>query len=66
MSVAGNDKDYLQQAAVPLSAETHGGQDVGIFARGPMSHLFHGVHEQNYIATVIRYTICLCMAKARR
>jgi alkaline phosphatase len=30
--------------------ETHGGEDVGIFAWGPMSHLFHGVKEENYIA----------------
>ena len=59
-------KNYHQQAAVPLVSETHGGQDVGIFARGPMAHLFHGVHEQSYIATVVRWEyvlldfFCLC------
>lgn len=36
------DKDYRQDAAVPLSSETHGGEDVAIFARGPMAHLFQG------------------------
>ena len=46
--------DYKQQAAVPLPSESHGGEDVSIMARGPMSHLFHGVHEQCYIATVAR------------
>ena len=35
-------KNYLQDAAVPLPSETHGGEDVAIFARGPMAHLFIG------------------------
>ncbi|KFZ57097.1 Intestinal-type alkaline phosphatase, partial [Podiceps cristatus] len=39
---------YLQQAAVPLESETHGGEDVAILAKGPMAHLFHGVQEQTY------------------
>ena len=32
---------------------------MGIYARGPMSHLFHGVHEQNYIAHVMAYASCV-------
>uniref|UniRef100_H2Z2U9 Alkaline phosphatase n=1 Tax=Ciona savignyi TaxID=51511 RepID=H2Z2U9_CIOSA len=52
-------KDYLQQTGVPKSSETHGGEDVAIFARGPMAHLFHGVHEQSYIAHVMRYASCV-------
>ena len=32
--------------AVPLEKETHGGEDVGVFARGPWAHLVHGVHQQ--------------------
>ncbi|XP_076806754.1 alkaline phosphatase-like [Clavelina lepadiformis] len=51
--------EYHQQTAVPLSSETHGGDDVAILARGPMSHLFHGVHQQNYIAYVMRYAACV-------
>ena len=51
--------DYLQQAPVPLGSETHGIEDVAIYAKGPMSHLFHGVQEQNYIAHVIAYAACL-------
>ncbi|XP_078114262.1 intestinal-type alkaline phosphatase [Sander vitreus] len=54
-----SDKDYLQQAPVPLDSETHGIEDVAIFAKGPMSHLFHGVQEQNYIAHVLAYAACL-------
>ncbi|XP_056894070.1 alkaline phosphatase, intestinal, tandem duplicate 1 [Takifugu flavidus] len=54
-----NDDEYMQQAAVPLDAETHGGEDVAIYAKGPMAHLFHGVKEQNYIAHVMAYAACL-------
>ncbi|KAM3932095.1 intestinal-type alkaline phosphatase-like [Leptodactylus fuscus] len=51
--------NYKPQAAVPLDSETHGGEDVAIFSRGPMAHLFHGVHEQTYIAHVMAYAACL-------
>uniref|UniRef100_A0A3P8RW51 Alkaline phosphatase n=1 Tax=Amphiprion percula TaxID=161767 RepID=A0A3P8RW51_AMPPE len=51
--------EYMQQAAVPLDAETHGGEDVAIYAKGPMAHLFHGVKEQNYVAHVMAYAACL-------
>ncbi|XP_071945549.1 alkaline phosphatase-like [Antedon mediterranea] len=53
------DKDYKQDALVPKSSETHGGEDVAIYASGPMAHLFHGVHEQNYIMHVMKYTSCV-------
>jgi alkaline phosphatase len=39
--------DYKQQSLVPLESETHGGEDVAIFAGGPRAHLFAGVVEQN-------------------
>ncbi|XP_049658394.1 intestinal-type alkaline phosphatase-like [Accipiter gentilis] len=51
--------NYLQQAAVPLSSETHGGEDVAILAKGPMAHLFHGVQEQTYVAHAMAYAACL-------
>lgn len=50
---------HRQQALVPFDEETHGGQDVMVYARGPMAHLFHGVQEQSYIPHVIRYAACL-------
>ena len=43
------DPSYLQESAVPLQSETHGGEDVAIYAGGPGAQLFHGVQEQNYI-----------------
>jgi len=45
--------DYLQPALVPTSGETHGGQDVQIYASGPNSYLFTGTVEQNYIFHVM-------------
>jgi alkaline phosphatase len=51
------DKNYLQESVVPLEAETHGGEDVPIFARGPQAHLFRGVREQNYIFQVMKYAM---------
>lgn len=41
--------NYKQEASVPLSAETHGGEDVAIFATGAGSYLIQGVMEENWI-----------------
>lgn len=35
--------DYIYPSGVPMPWETHGGEDVAIYARGPMSHLVYGV-----------------------
>lgn len=50
---------YQQDAGIYLESETHGGEDVAVYASGPMSHLFHGVHENNYVAHVMMYAACL-------
>lgn len=50
---------FRNPSHVPLDSETHGGEDVAIFARGPMSHLFHGVQEQSYIAHAMAYASCV-------
>lgn len=44
---------FLQQSLVPLPSETHGGEDVAIYARGPHAHLFRGTLEQNSIYWVM-------------
>lgn len=44
---------------MPLVSETHGGDDVAIYAIGPQAHLFQGVYEQHYIAHVIGYAACI-------
>ena len=51
--------DYVTESLIPLPYEQHGGEDVGIYARGPMSHLFHGVLEQNVIAHIMAYASCV-------
>ena len=37
----------------------HGGDDVSIFAIGPMSHLFSRTHDQTHIANVMAYSACI-------
>ena len=46
--------NFLQEATVPLGSETHGGEDVGIWARGPKAYLVRGSMEQNWIFHVMR------------
>jgi len=52
-------QNYRQQAILPKRSETHGGQDVGIYASGPKAHLIGGVVEQNYIFHVIEHALAL-------
>ena len=44
---------FHQEALVPLSSETHAGEDISVHAIGPGAHLFNGVIEQNVIFHVI-------------
>ena len=37
--------------------ETHGGDDVGVWASGPMAHLFSGHYEQNTIPLTMAYIL---------
>lgn len=47
------DPDYMQESPIPFMSESHGGEDVAIFARGPGASAFHGEMEQNVIFHVI-------------
>ncbi|KAG1686340.1 Alkaline phosphatase, tissue-nonspecific isozyme [Nymphon striatum] len=58
-SINTNDINYIQQSAVPRRWETHGGEDVPVFAHGAMSHLFRGVIEQTYIPHALAYAACI-------
>ncbi len=51
--------DFHQEALVPLESETHGGEDVAIFADGPAAQFFHGVQEQSYVFHVMRAALGL-------
>lgn len=42
-----------QQAAIPTSSETHGGEDVALYGNGPGAERVRGVIEQNVIYDII-------------
>ena len=57
-NVSGMDTEadtFRQMAAFPLRDETHGGEDVTVYAVGPQAHLLTGVHEQSYLPQVVTY-----------
>lgn len=43
------DHAFMQEAGIPLRSETHSGEDVGIWARGPGAEAVRGTVEQNVI-----------------
>ncbi|VDI71088.1 alkaline phosphatase [Mytilus galloprovincialis] len=58
-SVNTDDKNYVSESAIPFNPSTHAGEDVAIYAKGPMSHLFHATHEQSYIPHVLAFASCV-------
>lgn len=46
--------DYKQDATILLTSETHGGEDVAIFATGVNAWLIHGSMEENWIFYVMQ------------
>lgn len=54
---------YRHQAMLSLDDETHGGEDVPVYATGPGAELIRGSFEQNYIAYVMSYAGCLGPAR---
>ncbi|XP_035774098.1 alkaline phosphatase-like [Anopheles albimanus] len=54
-----HDPTFTFPAAVPYEDETHGGDDVAVFARGPWAHLFSGLYEQHVIGHGLLYAACL-------
>lgn len=53
------EQDYKFPSGVPLDSETHGGDDVAVFASGPWAHLFSGAYEQNFIPHAMGYAACI-------
>ncbi len=49
------DPGYHQEALVPLSSETHSGEDVAIYAGGPWAHLLQSTQEQSFIYQVMKH-----------
>lgn len=48
------DAGYQQRATVPLSIETHAGEDVGAYAIGAGADALHGVIEQNLLYDLLK------------
>lgn len=46
---------YHQEALIPLSSETHSGEDVGIYAKGPGAFMVNGTNEQSVIFHIMDY-----------
>ncbi|WP_334031138.1 alkaline phosphatase [Alteromonas sp. P256] len=50
---------YHQEALIPLSSETHSGEDISLHATGPGSQLAQGVVEQNVVFHLINQALGL-------
>lgn len=53
------DPSYRQQATVPTRGETHAGEDVAIYAKGPRAYVVTGVVEQSFVHDAVRYALDL-------
>lgn len=51
--------DYQQQSLVRLRMASHGGEDVAVYAGGPMAHMFTDVREQHSIPHFMMYAACI-------
>nr|CDS27091.2 alkaline phosphatase [Hymenolepis microstoma] len=54
-----HDKEFRQQALVPFYSSTHGGEDIGVYATGLFSQLFHSTVDNTFIAQSMKYAMCL-------
>ena len=48
---------FHQETTVPLSSETHAGEDISLHATGPGAHLAQGVIEQNVVFHLINQAL---------
>jgi alkaline phosphatase len=53
------DPNFQHTSSADRIRETHGGDDVAIYASGPMAYLFQTTHEQTFIANVMSYSACI-------
>ncbi|KAG8242953.1 hypothetical protein J6590_055676 [Homalodisca vitripennis] len=63
---SGKEKNAVHGSAVPRQWATHGGEDVPVYAQGPLATLlFSGTVDQSFIPHAIAYIACLGPQKAR-
>ena len=60
-----DDPRYVWPSGIPVVDETHGGEDVAVYAKGPMAHMFYGVQEQHHVAHVMALSMCVGRYKGR-
>ncbi|XP_046683391.1 alkaline phosphatase, tissue-nonspecific isozyme-like [Homalodisca vitripennis] len=59
-SSAAEERNAVHGSAVPRQWGTHGGEDVPVFAAGPLARaLFSGIVDQSYIPHAIAFIACL-------
>lgn len=59
-TAASEDRNQVHGSAVPRQWATHGGEDVPVYALGPLATtLFTGTFDQSYIPHAIAYSSCL-------
>lgn len=56
-SLGKSDPNYRQAALVPMDYETHGGEDVALYAIGPQANLFSGTLEQHWVFHALKYAM---------
>lgn len=50
---------YHQEALIPLTSETHAGEDIAVYGHGPGASLVRGTNEQNTIFHFMDYAVDL-------
>ncbi|XP_037714967.1 membrane-bound alkaline phosphatase [Drosophila subpulchrella] len=51
--------DAITPSYIPMAQGVHSGEDVGVFASGPQSHLFTGMMQQSTIPHLMAYAACI-------
>ncbi|KAH9286458.1 Intestinal-type alkaline phosphatase 1 [Echinococcus granulosus] len=51
--------NFQQPTFIPLPWATHGGEDVGVYATGVFSYLFHSTVDNTFIGQSMKYALCL-------
>ena len=51
------DPNFKQQALIPMNSAQHAGEDVPVYASGPLAHLITGSFESTYLYQVMRYAL---------
>lgn len=60
LTTVAEDRNQVHGSAVPRQWATHGGEDVPVYALGPLATtLFTGTFDQSYIPHAIAYSACL-------